>query len=103
MDRICPLGRMLAVPPPRRETCLPGMVLVRVTVLAPVLPGVFGLLEPGVFGLDAELFRPVVPGLLVLLVPVVRVLGRAPVLVPVLVPVVCEAVPVLPGLAPELE
>ena len=24
MERICPLGRMLAVPPPLRETCLPG-------------------------------------------------------------------------------
>src|SRR5277367_2523392 len=85
MERICPFGRMFAVPPPFSETCLPGAgrFTPRLALLVPPLPMLPpGFPAPGVPGLP-------VPGLLAFVVPGRLVPGFAPVVVPGL-PVVVE-------------
>lgn len=103
IERICPLGRMLADPPPFSDTCLPGAgrLVVLATFAFPPLP----MLPPDVFPI-AELvpgfppavvpFLPVVPVLVLPVVPapVLATPGFVPVVVPGLDPVVEVCVPV---------
>lgn len=67
MDRIWPFGRMLAVPPPLSDTCLPGGVRPVVLAMFPVPP----LPEPPVFPTEPAPFLPEfrVPGLAVEVLP----------------------------------
>src|ERR1700730_1671235 len=111
MERICPFGRMLAVPPPFSATCLPGAgrLAVFATFAFPPLP----MLPPEVLPI-AELppdfppavvpFLPVVPVpvLPVVPVPVLPTPGFVPVVDPGLDPVADECVAV-PGRDPVVD
>ena len=84
---------MLAVPPPRNETCLPGNVWVADRFIDAVFPPVAVFFPAGVFLPFAVRFA---------LVPVVRVPVCVAFPVFVLVPVVCD-VPLVPVRAPVFE
>ena len=103
MERICPLGRIVAEPPPLSDTCLPGAGRIEGLVTLPFPP--FPVLPPPGLPDGAPLpmlpagplvFLPTVefPGLPVLAVPVLPMPGRAPGVVPALEPVVLGRVPV---------
>src|ERR1700734_608805 len=80
IDRILPLGRMLALPPPFSATVLPGGVRLALWLTVPGFPGVppFPVVA-GVVDLPAVVPGfPAVPGR-----PVVEVLAAVPVLVEV--------------------
>jgi hypothetical protein len=86
MERICPLGRMLAVPPPLRETCFPGrgrLTLDALDALPPLGPraSVLPRIAPPAPGL------PAVPGLFAVPAPGLPAPGLVPAAVPGLVPV----------------
>src|SRR5208283_2872048 len=96
MERIWPLGRKLAVPPPLRDTCLPGSGRLVLRLMVPLFP--VPVLPVPVGPLPFP-FLPTVPVPVVLPVPRVPVVP-GPVLptVPVFPTVVPVLVPVVPGL-----
>ena len=106
MERICPLGRMVAVPPPLSDTCRAGAG--RFTVLAtPPFPPFPRLAPPVLFTADGTPVLPTgpfafptlpVPFLAAMPVPVlpeVVVVPVLPTVVPGLVPVVVPGLPPL--------
>ena len=90
MERICPLGRMLAVPPPRSDTCLPGAGRFPFLATFPLPP--LARLPPG-----RPAAGPVLPTVCVAFVCAVPV-PFLPVVVPGLV--VPGLVPVVDGCVP---
>src|SRR5215472_7936750 len=80
MERICPLGRRLAVPPPRSETCLPASGRLTPFDRAVTLPPAFPM---GPRGLLMRMFPfPVLPTPIPFLPAVpTALLGRIPALV----------------------
>jgi hypothetical protein len=94
IDRILPLGRMLALPPPFRATVFPGGVRLALWLTVPGFPEVAGFAGVPPFPVVVDL-PAVVPGF-----PAVP--GRPVVEVLAVVPVLVEVVPglVVPGFWP---
>src|SRR5271165_7452339 len=84
MERICPLGRILAVPPPLRATCFPGRGRLTLdTEPAPPLPA---LAPPFLPIVEPAPVLPAFPVLFNVPVPVLAPPGLVPAAVPGLVP-----------------
>src|SRR5580658_2589744 len=93
IERICPFGRILAVPPPLSDTCLPGagrLPVLATPLVPPVLEPLVRFVAAGVPVLPAPPALPFLPAVPVPVRPAVPALAAPGVV----------WVPAVPGLAP---